>query len=228
MNDYPALDDLRADFEHLASFDSGTWNHSSAYHQYLLKHLKQPCRTALEMGCGSGAFARLLVQHSEKVLALDLSPRMIELALDRSRGLQNLDYLVADGLSHPLPTAGFDCVASISTLHHLDLANALARLSELLRPGGVLLVLDLYKVSSVTDHLISSLALPVNLFLRVWHGDIRRKSEQVHKAWAAHKCHERLVTMAQARRICAAILPGARIRRHLLWRYSIIWYKPYV
>ena len=226
MKDYPALDDLRADFDHLADFDAGTWNHSSAYHRFLLKHLQQPCRTALEIGCGSGAFARLLAQHSESVLALDLSPRMISLAIERSTGFQNIDFRVADGLSYPLPTTGFDCVASIATLHHLDLEIALTRLVELLRPGGVLLVLDLYRASSVTDFLISALALPANLFLRVWHGDIKRKSKLIRKAWSAHQCHERLVTMAQARRIGAAILPDARLRRHLLWRYSIIWHKP--
>jgi hypothetical protein len=28
------------------------------------------------------------------------------------------------------------------------------------------------------------------------------------------------------RRIAARVLPGARFRRHLLWRYSLVWTKP--
>jgi SAM-dependent methyltransferase len=84
MDDYPALDDLRDDFDRLVEFDTGAWNHNSAYYRYLLGHLPQRCRTVLEIGCGTGAFARLLAEHSEKVLALDLSPRMISLAKERS------------------------------------------------------------------------------------------------------------------------------------------------
>ena len=33
-------------------------------------------------------------------------------------------------------------------------------------------------------------------------------------------------TYAQVRRIAAETLPGVRYRRHLLWRYSLIWAKP--
>ncbi len=33
-------------------------------------------------------------------------------------------------------------------------------------------------------------------------------------------------TYPQLRRIAAEVLPGARYRRHLLWRYSLIWTKP--
>ena len=211
------------DFDSLAAFDNGNWNHNSAYHHYLLRRLPPRCQTSLEVGCGAGAFARLVAQRSEKVLALDLSPRMISLAKERSVGYQNIEYIAADGLSFPLPLASYDCVASISTLHHLDLAAALTRLAALVSPGGVLLALDLYRAASVTDYLISALALPVNLSLRVWHGDVRPKPELVRKAWSAHRCHERILTFAQVSRICASVLPGARLRRHLLWHYSIVW-----
>jgi hypothetical protein len=33
-------------------------------------------------------------------------------------------------------------------------------------------------------------------------------------------------TYAQMRRIATQTLPGVRYRRHLLWRYSLIWAKP--
>jgi hypothetical protein len=117
-------------------------------------------------------------------------------------------------------------VVSISTLHHLDLAVALARLADLVSPGGVLLVHDLYRAVSITDYLLSALALPANLLLRLWHGDTRRKPEPVRMAWSAHHRHERILTLLHARRVCAVIMSGVRLRRHLLWRYSIIWTKP--
>jgi hypothetical protein len=34
------------------------------------------------------------------------------------------------------------------------------------------------------------------------------------------------MTWAQVRKSAARLLPGARYRRHLLWRYSLVWTKP--
>jgi hypothetical protein len=34
------------------------------------------------------------------------------------------------------------------------------------------------------------------------------------------------MTWAQVRKTAARLLPGARYRRHLLWRYSLVWTKP--
>jgi hypothetical protein len=34
------------------------------------------------------------------------------------------------------------------------------------------------------------------------------------------------MTFPEMRAIAARVLPGARLRRHLLWRYSITWTKP--
>ncbi len=32
--------------------------------------------------------------------------------------------------------------------------------------------------------------------------------------------------VGEVREVCRAVLPGAVVRRHLLWRYSIVWRKP--
>jgi hypothetical protein len=31
--------------------------------------------------------------------------------------------------------------------------------------------------------------------------------------------------MTEVHALCARILPGAKIKQHLLWRYSIVWEK---
>jgi hypothetical protein len=41
--------------------------------------------------------------------------------------------------------------------------------------------------------------------------------------WAVLGKNDSYSTLAQIRRVCEGVLPGARIRKHLLWRYSIIW-----
>jgi hypothetical protein len=54
-------------------------------------------------------------------------------------------------------------------------------------------------------------------------GRIPRKLQE---AWLEHGSHETYLTSAEARRIATAVLPGAEVRDHLLWRYSIRWDKP--
>jgi hypothetical protein len=47
----------------------------------------------------------------------------------------------------------------------------------------------------------------------------------VRDAWAAHERHDLYPTMTEVRALCASVLPGAKIKQHLLWRYSIVWEK---
>src|SRR5215213_8348463 len=88
--------DIRADFDRLALLDDGRWNHNSHYHHFLLRHLPARRLTALEIGCGTGSFARALAQHFRHVVAIDLSPEMLQRARTRSQGIDNLEYHQAD------------------------------------------------------------------------------------------------------------------------------------
>ena len=65
---------IQAEFDRIALHsNSDGWDHNNHYHDFLLKHVPSRCSEALEIGCGTGEFARLLAQRSERVLALDLS-----------------------------------------------------------------------------------------------------------------------------------------------------------
>jgi ubiquinone/menaquinone biosynthesis C-methylase UbiE len=70
---------------------------------------------------------------------------MVEVARTRSKEHRNIEYFVADAASWEFPLERFDCVASITTLHHLPLGPMLAKLRDVLKPGGTLLLLDLYR-----------------------------------------------------------------------------------
>jgi ubiquinone/menaquinone biosynthesis C-methylase UbiE len=207
----------------------------------------------LEIGCGTGTFARRLAERSEaasagilpafsasdrfspavRVLALDLSPEMIRLARERSTQFPNIKFELADVRDRPLPKESFDCIATIATLHHLAYAEILLQMKAALKPGGVLLVLDLFEPARISDSLLAGLsdsmlnlvAIPVSVTLRLIHHHrlLPRRAERA--AWAAHEHHDLYPTMRKIRELCASILPGARIQQHLLWRYSIVWRK---
>jgi hypothetical protein len=57
------------------------------------------------------------------------------------------------------------------------------------------------------------------------HGRLLARRE-VRDAWTAHERHDSYPTMTEVHALCARILPGAKIKKHLLWRYSIVWEKP--
>jgi len=102
-------------------------------------------RHVLEVGCGWGEFAeRLRVELRVDVVAVDLSPRMVELA--RERGV---DARQGDVQDLPFEDASFDVVVANWMLYHVaDLERGLSELARVLRPGGRLVA-----ATNSLDHL---------------------------------------------------------------------------
>ena len=224
MTDHFDASLIQADFDRLAPLSREGWDHNSHYHRLLLEHVPAHCSRALELGCGTGTFARLLATQAQQVFALDLSPQMIRIARERSLQYANIDFQVADALSWEFPPEQFDCISSIATLHHLPLEEMLVKMKSALTVNGVLLVLDLYQ-ASLADVFTSLAALPVHLVLKYLKTGRFKEPQEVRAAWAEHGQHDSYLTFSQLRHRCQAILPGAKMRKHLLWRYSLIWKK---
>jgi SAM-dependent methyltransferase len=94
-----------------------------------------PGTVALELGCGTGLFTEAFAQRGGRVVAVDISPELLERA--RARGLppERVEFVAAD--FHQFGDGcAFDAIVGSSVLHHLDVAAALARAFRLLRPGG--------------------------------------------------------------------------------------------
>lgn len=216
---------IRADFDRIARCSSDRWDHNSQYHHFLLERVPQSCAQALDVGCGTGTFTRLLAQRADRVLALDLSPEMIRVARERSGDQPNIDFQIGDVLLWNVPPEQLDCIVSIATLHHLPLQATLAKLKHALRPGGALLVLDLFRGEGPVDLLTGSVAAPLSVGLKMAHNRRLRPPSATREAWAQHGAHDRYPSMTEVRQACSALLPGARVRRHIFWRYSIVWRK---
>jgi SAM-dependent methyltransferase len=216
---------IRSDFDRIALLPDEDWNHNAHYHGYLLGRVPGRCGQILEIGCGAGEFSRLLAPRAERVLAIDLSPRMIGLARRRSESYPNIDFVEGDAMTYRLPDREFDCVATLTTLHHLPFGPILRKIREALKPGGVFVCLDLYRRSGPADLLFDAAAYPASLFLALMKTGKPRPPRGVREAYAEHGRTDTYLTLPRIRRICADVLPGALVSRHLLWRYSIIWEK---
>jgi ubiquinone/menaquinone biosynthesis C-methylase UbiE len=216
---------IQQDFDRIALVSDDGATHNDHYHDFLLHHLRSRSQHTLEIGCGTGTFSRRLAERSDHVSAIDLSPEMIRIARERSTEFPNIDFQLADILEFPLADESFDCIASIATLHHLPYREMLLKLKAALKPGGVLLILDLFEPAGLTDRLLDLVAFPVSVGLRLKHYGRLRRSKESSAAWAAHEAYDLYPTMNDVRTLCAELLPGAKIRKHLLWRYSIVWVK---
>ena len=110
----------------------------------------------------------------------------------------------------------FDFIALIATLHHLPLKPALTRFRDLLRPGGVLAVVGLYRLHTLSDMAWAAAAVPVS-----WWWRLTKNYEEV-----AAPIRDPNETLEEVRATVRRMLPGATFRRELLFRYSIVWTNP--
>ena len=220
------MSSVEADFDRLALLDEEGWTANNHYHNSLLKHVPANCENALEIGCGTGAFARDLARVCHRVTALDLSSEMIRVARARSRQFGNIEFQLADAMTWNFPDSHFDFVCSIATLHHLEQRGLFVKMRETLKAGGVLVVLDLVQSDNLFEKMLDGVGLGVSASLRLIHNGRRHPPPEIRKAWEQHGKHDSYSTIPQMRALTDEILPGATVRRCLLWRYSLIYRKP--
>jgi SAM-dependent methyltransferase len=191
------------------------WNHNVHYYPLVLAAVSPGCRQALDVGCGEGMLARQLACRVPHVVGIDQDAASVEAARSQDPDGQ-IEFVRGDFLAHPFPPASFGLITCVAALHHMDPAAALARMSELLVPGGRLVIVGLAR-SRLPDLPWDAAAVIANLGHRAAKGYWQHPSPIV---WPpAH-------TYGQIRALAGDVLPGVRYRRHLLWRYSLVWVKP--
>src|SRR4051812_27738541 len=97
-------------------------------------------KTVLDYGCGNGENSLPLVARGARVIGLDVSADLLDLARTRLalHGFRDrASFLAASAHDVPLPDGSVDVVLGIAILHHLDLALASREIHRLLRPGGI-------------------------------------------------------------------------------------------
>jgi SAM-dependent methyltransferase len=217
---------VRTDFDRLARFDTDAWDHNNHYHAFLLGQLPAHCEAVLEVGCGTGLLARQVAGRAGHVDAFDLSPEMIAIARARSAAVDNMSFERRDVMAEDLPAERYDAILSVATLHHLPLRPRLTKFRAALRPGGCLACLDLFDSAGWRDGVLDLLAVPVTVSLRLLKNGHLWQPAEVRAEWAAHGAHDQYMLLADVRKIASEVLQGAEVRRHLLWRYSLVWRKP--
>jgi demethylmenaquinone methyltransferase/2-methoxy-6-polyprenyl-1,4-benzoquinol methylase len=108
----------------------------------------KPGDRVLDLACGTGDLTFAAAAHARKVVGLDLTHRMLQLAKQRQLNgvgghLKRTAFVCGDMLAPPFPSASFDVVTTGYGLRNVpDLPAALREIHRILIPGGRLLSLD--------------------------------------------------------------------------------------
>ncbi len=106
----------------------------------------QPGARVLDLGCGAGHLAFAVAPQVREVVALDLSPEMLQTvsAEARRRGLDNIRTECAAVEALPFGDQVFDVVCTRFSAHHwAAIGQALKEVRRVLKPGGRLVLIDI-------------------------------------------------------------------------------------
>jgi len=121
----------------------------------------------LDVGCGNGWATRLIAQQARagRVVGIDISDEMVELAWESSAAFPNVEFREASAEKLPFAEEEFTHAFSMESLYYYaDVAAALKEIRRVLRRGGrFVCVVDLYRENQPSHQWIEQLKVPVQL-----------------------------------------------------------------
>lgn len=145
-----------------------------AFGQLLLKML--PPVTIADLGSGEGLISELLAQNAKKVIAVDNSPKIIKFGIAQAKkaNIKNIEFRLGDIQNPPIEPGSIDIAVLSQVLHHLENPRpAIEAAYRILKPGGSIFILDLFKHNFTQAH-----ELYGDTHLGFSDGDIHRMLEK--------------------------------------------------
>jgi len=105
-----------------------------------------PAIDVADLGAGEGTLSQILAKNARKVIAIDISERMVEVGsrLAKDQGFTNLEYRIGDLEEPPIADNSIDLAVFSQALHHANSPQkAIGAARRILRNGGRLVILDL-------------------------------------------------------------------------------------
>jgi SAM-dependent methyltransferase len=145
---------------------------------WLLDRIRvQPGWRALDAGCGPLGILDLLAERvglAGEVIGLERDSRLIEMgqSILAQRGLGNVRFVLGDAYKSKLPRGSFDLVHTRLLLINLqEPERALAELTALVRPGGIVAVQDIDQVPWLCEPPHPAWEALISTFLLIWRAN---------------------------------------------------------
>ena len=168
----------------------------------------------MDLGSGLGDFSRILSSRFDQVIGIDFSPTMINNAIQKSKGYQNIEFTNNDFMDMELETKKIDCIVSIACFHHLPMIDSLKKMKSILKDNGKILILDLYKEKSFLYYINLFFALIINRFyLRKNKNVIIKK--KLNEVWKEHDKFDNLKSINKIYKTCKKVFKKVKIKRLL-------------
>jgi len=120
--------------------------HPRLYRDWILQSLPRGASRILDLGCGDGSLLSYLLAYAKQVIGVDSSPKMIEKADKLYKNNPSVELVQANLENLPFPECSVDSVVASMVLHHISHPPVvLGEVFRILRPGGVLSLVDLEK-----------------------------------------------------------------------------------
>ena len=114
--------------------------------KWLAMRSMAPGGDVLEIGCGNGAGARIIMDlfAPRAMTALDPDPAMLRLARKRLAATA-AEVVEGDAQALPFETGRFDAVFNFGIVHHLeDWRSGISEVARVLRPGGAFYIEEIF------------------------------------------------------------------------------------
>lgn len=196
------------------------WSHNAHYHAWIMRRLPPRFDRALDVGCGAGDLVRLLATRAAHVHGIDSDSRIIGAARESTPADLPVTYAVADGGSYDRG-GSYDVITCVAVLHHLPLSGTLSHFRRQLAPGGTLVVVGCAREDTWVQHLLGLVSVLLNPLFG-WARNRGRRSVAPPLGMTA-VTRQPDVPYTELLREARRILPGARFRRRLFWRYTLVW-----
>ena len=198
--------------------DDLRWNLNIHYHRVVLESIPSAAKTALDVGSGDGVLSFDLADRGLQVTGLDTDAASVQRAASDDRASNKTRFVVGDLFTVALEPASFAVVASVAMLHHVDAEAGIRRMRDLVRPGGVLVIVGFASPSGIGDRVraIAGLTLKRTAQLRG-----RYWEHHAPVAWPPALSSKEMAALVERE------LPGAEFRNVLSNRYTAIWTKPF-
>lgn len=222
MSEYTAT--IRKDFDIISSFKAKKWDTNKQFYKFIIKNLPADPVIVLEVGSGQGKFCKVLAKHSQSVTGIDLSDGMISKAQE-SNPADNIKYLKADYLNYNFPENHFDCIITVTSLHHINFDSFAVKVKHDLNPGGKLIIIDLLHDNFIGSMLNAGVSVPLSIAKNIYHNGFIRTPKAERDYWNKHAATDVYLTYGELINYAKKYFANAEIKKQLFWRYSLVWTK---
>lgn len=113
------------------------------YAEFLRSQIPAGVSSILDVGCGTGHNAELLLAGGYQVDCVSPSPYLASVAREKLRGRGELYECTFEELP---PGRKYDCLLFSESFQYIDLDTVFARMPEFLNPGGYVIISDFFRI----------------------------------------------------------------------------------